>query len=174
MVVDAIAAELGSSGAWRPRFNAEVVSLIPAGLVLVKPMSFMNESGVPLQAVAGFFKIPAERCLVICDDLDQPYGKLRMRMAGGHGGQNGLRSIIGTMGEKFPRLRVGIGRDRNTSENAVVSRVLGRFSSDEQPLLPDVLAAAKTGALAWHREGVDPAMRFINTWGVPENAQTTD
>src|SRR5579875_390422 len=82
-----------------------------AGALLVKPQTYMNNSGSPLRLIASWYKIPPERLLVISDDLDLPFGKLRMRRSGSSGGHNGLKSIIACFGEEFPRLRIGIGRE---------------------------------------------------------------
>jgi len=163
MVLDEIARRLANQQ-WRSKFGADHVVAMNAGLVLVKPMEFMNDSGPPLQATARFYRVPPERMLVISDDLDLPFGKLRMRPHGGHGGHNGLRSIIESSGSLFPRLRIGIGRQSSGDDHAVISRVLGNFAQDEQSDLQLIILAAAEGALLWQSKGVDPAMRFLNTW----------
>ncbi len=168
LVLDELARQL-PTGQWRAKFGAEHYAQQRNGLVLVKPMQFMNDSGPPLQATAHFFRISPERMLVISDDLDLPLGKLRMRPHGGHGGHNGLRSIIANVGTQFPRLRIGIGRANDALEQTVIKRVLGNFDTNEQPLLQHIIKAAATGALLWQREGIDPAMRFLNTWTLDAN-----
>ncbi|HEY1428102.1 MAG TPA: aminoacyl-tRNA hydrolase, partial [Candidatus Tumulicola sp.] len=90
-----------------------------------------------------------------------PFGKLRMRPFGGHGGHNGLRSIIATIGDTFPRLRVGVGRPRFES----VDHVLSPFDADERERLPEVLAAGADAVDLWLREGLEAAMQFANTFG---------
>lgn len=162
MVIDALAELLGGAS-WRSRYGAEYAA-VTDGVILVKPQLFMNDSGGPLQSMMQYYRIPPERTLVVSDDLDQPFGKLRMRQAGGHGGHNGLRSIIAAAGEKFPRLRIGIGRGRDGDDDAVVRRVLGAFSAEERAVLPAIITAARDGAVLWQRSGLDPAMRLINTW----------
>lgn len=162
MVLDEIARHF-SQEPWRTKFGTEHLAAISAGVVLIKPMEFMNDSGPPLNATARYYRVPPERILVISDDLDLPLGKLRMRPHGGHGGHNGLRSIIESMGSLFPRLRIGIGRQAG-SDDAVISRVLGNFTAAEQPDLKRIIAAAAEGAMLWRDKGVDPAMRFLNTW----------
>jgi peptidyl-tRNA hydrolase, PTH1 family len=130
-------------------------------LLLVKPQTFMNNSGSPLKIVASWYKVPPERMLVISDDLDLPFGKLRMRRSGSSGGHNGLRSIITYFGEEFPRLRIGIGRD---GEGEAIDRVLGKFSEVEQRALPSIVEASADSVERWLSDGIEPAMQFANSW----------
>jgi PTH1 family peptidyl-tRNA hydrolase len=163
MVVDEIARRFGTV-TWRKKHGASYTLVSDGRLVLVKPMEFMNDSGPPLQGVARFYRVPQERMLVISDDLDLPFGKLRIRPHGGHGGHNGLRSIIAHGGSLFPRLRIGIGRRAGSSDHAVITQVLGNFDAAEQTALPSIVEAAAESALLWLEKGIDPAMRFSNTW----------
>jgi peptidyl-tRNA hydrolase, PTH1 family len=130
-------------------------------MLLVKPQTFMNNSGSPLKIVASWYKVPPERMLVISDDLDLPFGKLRMRRSGSSGGHNGLRSIITYFGEEFPRLRIGIGRD---GEGEAIDRVLGKFSEVEQRALPSIVEASADSVERWLSDGIEPAMQFANSW----------
>ena len=83
-------------------------------LLLMKPLTFMNASGIAIEAAAHFYKIPPERILVVCDDISLPTGKLRLRRSGSAGGHNGLKSIIEQLGtEDFPRLKIGVGQKPN-------------------------------------------------------------
>ena len=131
-------------------------------LVLVEPQTYMNNSGVPLRIIASWYKTPPESLLVIYDDMDLPFGTLRMRPFGGHGGHNGMRSIIATMTDRFPRLRVGVGRPDLAHDNAI-DHVLSTFSASERELLHKVIDAAVDGAQRWLDEGTDAAMQFVNT-----------
>ncbi len=128
----------------------------------MKPTSFMNLSGTPVRLISSWYRTPPDGVFVVSDDMDLPFGKLRMRAAGGHGGHNGLRSVIATIGEGFPRLRIGVGRPQYDS----VDHVLGPFDEDERAALPRVVTAAADGVTLWLDEGIDPAMRFANTWQV--------
>ncbi|MHB8357716.1 MAG: aminoacyl-tRNA hydrolase, partial [Vulcanimicrobiaceae bacterium] len=92
------------------------------------------------------------------DDMDLPFGRLRMRAKGGHGGHNGLRSIIATVGEDFPRLRVGVGRPEYDS----IDHVLSPFSAAERAELPATVAAAADGVERWLALGIEAAMQFTN------------
>lgn len=100
-------------------------------VLLVQPQTFMNRSGECVQPLLNYYKIPIESILVVYDDLDLPVGKIRLRQKGGHGGHNGLRSIINLLNTKdFKRLRLGIGRP--TTPIATVDYVLEKFSKDQQ------------------------------------------
>lgn len=119
----------------------------------------MNESGPPAQAVATFYKVPPHRILVVVDDLDLPFGRLRLRREGSSGGHNGLKSLIEAFGPGFPRLRAGIGRDR---ENAAIRRVLGTFSAEEETALPELIDRCIAGIETWLENGIDAAMNRVN------------
>jgi PTH1 family peptidyl-tRNA hydrolase len=129
-------------------------------LILVKPLSYMNDSGTPLRRVAAWWKVPPADLLVVSDDLDLPFGRLRMRRSGGSGGHNGLKSVIAHFGEDFPRLRVGIGR---SGEDAI-DHVLSTFDPAEEGLLGAIVAAAAEGVLCWLDEGPGAAMNLVNGW----------
>jgi len=159
LVVDEVARRFGVS-AWKRKDSAEQSYDAARRAVLVKPQSYMNLSGAPLRLIASWYRTPPEGVLVIVDDMDLPFGSLRLRPFGGHGGHNGLRSTIATLGDRFPRLRVGVGRP----ENASIDHVLGTFAPHERSALPEILAAAADGVELWLNEGIDPAMRFVNTW----------
>jgi peptidyl-tRNA hydrolase, PTH1 family len=159
MVVDELARRWGID-AWRKKDSAEQAFDTNRRVVLVKPTSFMNLSGTPVRLISSWYRTPPQDVLVISDDMDLPFGKLRMRPSGGHGGHNGLRSIIATIGDGFPRIRVGVGRPRYES----IDHVLSPFDADESAKLPAVVAAAADGVAIWVAEGLDPAMRSINTW----------
>jgi len=128
--------------------------------LLVKPMTYMNRSGGPLQAVSQFYKIAPEEMLPVLDDLALPLGRLRLRPDGSTGGHNGLDSIITTFGtDKIPRLRVGIGAP---PQAAAVDYVLGRFFDEELPLLEKTIARA-VEAVKWSIDkSVVSAMNTFN------------
>jgi PTH1 family peptidyl-tRNA hydrolase len=129
--------------------------------VLVEPLSYMNESGPPTLGIATFYKVPPPRILVVVDDLDLPFGKLRMRERGSSGGHNGLNSLIEVFGTDFPRLRIGIGRDREHPE--AIKHVLGAFSAEEDAALPEIVDRAIAGIESWLDKGPVPAMNLVNT-----------
>jgi PTH1 family peptidyl-tRNA hydrolase len=143
--------------------------------VLVKPLSFMNDSGRPLGKIARWWKTPPEQLLVVVDDLDLPFGRLRMRESGSSGGHNGLKSIIEYFGTGYPRLRVGIGR----SGFEAIDHVLSTFSSEEERELKAILDVAADGVLRWLERGAVDAMNVVNGWrpegrrNAPQDADNT-
>lgn len=147
-------------GSWTKKRDVRTVLDRADRAVLVEPLRYMNESGPPTLGVSTFYKVPPPRILVVVDDLDLPFGRLRMRERGSSGGHNGLKSLIGVLGEEFPRLRVGIGRDRDHPE--AIAHVLGAFNGDEQHALSDVIDRAVTGVALWLRDGPVAAMNVIN------------
>jgi PTH1 family peptidyl-tRNA hydrolase len=161
MVVDRIH-DLLPPGSVRARFQADFFETQDGNqrVVLVKPQTFMNESGIAVGQLARWYKVPASRILVVYDDLDLPFGTLRIRAGGSAGGHNGVASTIAHLrSQDFPRLRVGIGRPRSGS---TVPYVLSAFSAVEKRELPGVLDRAAEAALTWLREGVTVAMNVHN------------
>ena len=144
---------------WKKKDNARQAVVSQRRAVLVEPLSFMNRSGVPVRLISAWYRTPPDGILVLCDDLDLPFGTLRMRPHGGHGGNNGLRSIIATIGEDFPRIRIGIGRPQFDS----VDHVLSEFTAEEREKVPSLVDAATQGVQCWLDEGIEPAMQFVNT-----------
>lgn len=125
--------------------NARVAEtwLRPGGpkLVLATPNSFMNVSGGPAAALARFYDIPAERTVVVHDELDIPFDTVKLKTGGGHGGHNGVRDIAKALGTaEFPRVRVGIGRPPGRQDAA--DWVLDPFSAGERTVLPSLISDA--------------------------------
>jgi PTH1 family peptidyl-tRNA hydrolase len=159
MVIDEVARRYGVMS-WRKKDSAEQAYDSARRVAFVKPLSFMNLSGTPVRLISSWYRTPPQDVLVVVDEMDLPFGKLRMRPFGGHGGHNGLRSVIATIGEEFPRLRVGVGRPQYDS----VDHVLGTFDPQERRGVPAIVAAAADAVELWLGEGLDAAMRFANTW----------
>jgi PTH1 family peptidyl-tRNA hydrolase len=133
-------------------------------LLLAKPQTFMNRSGQAVGRLCREARIPPEQLLVICDDLDLPLGRLRLRPAGGSGGHKGLRSIIEALGtEAFPRLRIGI--DRPPSGMDPADYVLTPFAEAEDSLVAQVVERAVAAVICWHTEGLPTAMDRFNRAG---------
>lgn len=119
----------------------------------------MNESGGPVVRIAGWWKTPPSGILVVVDDIDLPFGRLRMRESGGSGGHNGLKSIVECLGEGFPRLRIGIGRDGDA-----IDHVLSTFSLEEEQRLALILEVAADGVARWLENGAVAALNYVNAW----------
>jgi PTH1 family peptidyl-tRNA hydrolase len=125
------------------RFSGEACKIEVAGetVWLLKPMTFMNRSGLAVKQLSGFFRIPAEEILVAHDELDIAPGAMRLKKGGGHGGHNGLRDIHAQIGKEYWRLRVGIGHPGDSS--LVMNYVLGTPSrSDEEQIMSGIYDAA--------------------------------
>jgi PTH1 family peptidyl-tRNA hydrolase len=161
MVLDRFAARHGVAVS-RKNFGGLTAetSLEGTRLVLLKPQTFMNLSGRSVAAAARFHKVPAERIVVIHDELDLPYGSVRLKEGGGHGGHNGLRSIVQEMGDSaFLRLRVGIDRSPHPD---VAGYVLQSFSPTEMEGLADILDGAVEALETLLSGGVGKAMSLFN------------
>ncbi len=123
------------------------VTLGGKSVLLMKPQTFMNASGTAVSAAANFYKLPAEQVIVICDDITQKPGKIRIRKSGSAGGQKGLKSIIEWLGtDKCPRIRIGVGEKPNP-EYDLADWVLGKFPEEDKKAVTsrfdDVKAAAE-------------------------------
>lgn len=110
--------------------------LLGQDCIFLKPMTFMNLSGRSVGAAQRFFKLDASDIIVLHDDIDVPFGKVKARVGGGHGGHNGIRSIIGETGlTDFHRLKLGVGRPQNREDGTVVNWVLNPFSLEDLKVL---------------------------------------
>ncbi len=137
-------------------------------VILAKPHTFKNLSGDSVGAVANFYKIPPEKVLVVYDELDLPFGAIRLREQGGAGGHNGMKSIINHLGQEFPRLRLGIGRPPGRMDPA--AWVLRDFGDEERPLLNEILDEALQAIETFLMEGIQLAMSRHNKQ-LPENGE---
>ncbi|MBV8375085.1 MAG: aminoacyl-tRNA hydrolase [Candidatus Eremiobacteraeota bacterium] len=164
MVVEEVARRYGVSK-WKKKDGAEQALDSTRRVVFVKPTSFMNLSGAPVRLISSWYRTPPAEILVVVDEMDLPFGTLRMRPFGGHGGHNGLRSIIATIGEGYPRLRVGVGRPKG--EDAI-DHVLAPFDAGEKQRWRSIVDAAADGVELWLNQGLDSAMNFSNTWEEPK------
>lgn len=130
-------------------------------VVLVKPQTFMNESGQSVGPIVKFYKTDPTNLLVIYDDLDLPLGQLRMRKFGGSGGHNGMKSIIARVGtENFPRLRVGIGRPPGRMDP--MDYVLEPFTKAELELMEQTYERAIDGIERWLENDIERVMNVVN------------
>lgn len=162
MLIDRIAVRLNARG-MKLQFKAIVISALyeERKIILAKPQTFMNLSGQSVQGLLRFYKLQNENLLVAHDDLDLPFGTIRIRAAGGPGGQRGMASTIEQLGTKeFPRLRLGIGRPPGRMDPK--DYVLQDFSRDEQKILSEVLDRAADAAFEFVMRGLNSAMNKFN------------
>ncbi len=144
MAVDALASSLRAD-AFTKKFHGEVAQANHGGkkIILLKPLTYMNNSGRAVQAAAAFYKIPPENIIVLHDELDLPVGKLRIKKGGGANGQNGVRDIDACIGKEYWRVRLGINHPGDKAK--VHSHVLSNFGKDDREAsykLIDALAHA--------------------------------
>lgn len=162
MVVDELARRWKITS-WRDKFNAEVAEYRGGAetVLLVKPQTYMNLSGVAVGELCRFYKVSPEDVTVIFDDLDLPAGKLRLRMKGGSGGHRGIESLlIHLPQDSFGRIRIGIGRPPQGWE--VADYVLSRFTADEEPVIKETLNRAADAVEAILKSGLTKAMNQFN------------
>jgi PTH1 family peptidyl-tRNA hydrolase len=147
----------------RAQSRAIVGNGIIAGkqVILAKPQTFMNRSGDSIGPLVNYYHIPAENVLVIYDELDLPFGTLRLRAEGGSGGHNGMKSIINHLGQGFPRLRLGIGRPPGRMEPA--DFVLKDFRGSEVEVADVLLNDAVLAVQTYLSDGIDLAMTKHNS-----------
>ena len=137
------------------------VTLAGERVVLARPTSFMNESGRPVRALASWYKSGVERIVVVHDELDIPFGTVKVKQGGGTAGHNGLGSIVSHLGSPdFARVRVGIGRPR--SDSGATDHVLQRFSAGERKELPGLLEAAADAVERIIEVGAERTMNEVN------------
>ena len=165
-VLDRLAEKFDCSFRSKWRFSAKIAEAAAgdAGkVVLAKPQTYMNRSGAAVNALLRWLKVAPAQLLVVVDDADLPLGQIRLRVAGGSGGHNGLRSIIETLGgnEEFARLRVGIGRSAPLGAD-ISGHVLGRFAPPERDLAEQAVAVAVEAIDCCLREGLTEAMNQFN------------
>lgn len=164
-VIDKLAEQAGVRVS-RRRFRARIGEMqmdSPTGtetLLLVKPQTFMNDSGSSVQAVATWHRLDTGSLLVVCDDLDLALGTIRVRRKGSSGGHRGLQSIVEALGTtEFPRLRIGIGRP---GPSEALDYVLGVFESPEREVVVSAIARATEAVMCWAMEGIDVCMNRFN------------
>ena len=130
-------------------------------VLLAKPMAFMNRSGPPIQILAHFFRMQSKEMVVIHDDIDLVFGRLKIKEKGGHGGHNGLRSLMDAFGGgDFVRLRIGVGRSGAGAD--VTGHVLGRFSQEQSQILDRIITNARDAVVTILSQGTKAGMNLFN------------
>jgi PTH1 family peptidyl-tRNA hydrolase len=166
-LVDELARRHGGTFRFEGKHQAELARVRMGGeeLWLLKPMTFMNRSGGPVSSILNFYKVAPDQMLVAHDEIDLPSGTVRLKDAGGHGGHNGLRDIIAAQGDKFWRLRIGVGHPGAKSE--VVDFVLTRAGSDEQRAIDETIVAGADAIEEALRVGAQIAMNKLRARNKP-------
>jgi len=130
-------------------------------VLLVKPLTFMNASGDAVAALVRFYKVAPENMIVIHDDIDLPQGKLRLRLGGSSGGQNGIKSIINRLGsDAFVRAKIGLGRPPGRMKAAAY--VLQNFTKEEEEIIDPLRDKVSEASTCWLFEGLEVAMNRFN------------
>jgi len=163
-VIDYLAQGPGASS-FRARFQGQAAELNEDGLqmLLVKPETFMNLSGRCVREIVDYYKLPLEDLLIVCDDINLPLGKIRVRAKGSAGGHNGLRNIQDQLSSAdYFRLRIGVDAPALKYDEATVDHVLSRFKPGEQDVIDEAIQKAGQAVLLWAREGINVCMTRIN------------
>lgn len=166
MVLDLLAERIGSPFKLHKKSGADVATgrLKGRPAVLARPRCYMNESGRQVGPLAKFYSVPTSDVVVIHDDLDLDFGRIRLKQGGGEGGHNGLRSIATVLGSKdFQRVRLGIGRPPGRQDPAAF--VLQAFNTGERAELPTICEQAGDATELLIELGLEPAQNLVHAWG---------
>ncbi|UVO11879.1 aminoacyl-tRNA hydrolase [Mycobacterium sp. SVM_VP21] len=166
MVVDLLAERIGSAFKLHKKSGADVATgrLSGRSVVLARPRCYMNESGRQVGPLAKFYSVPTGGVVVIHDDLDLDFGRIRLKQGGGEGGHNGLRSIATVLGSKdFQRVRLGIGRPPGRQDPAAF--VLQAFTARERDELPRICEQSADATELLIELGLEPAQNVVHAWG---------
>lgn len=151
MVIDEMTKNLATSNINNSNFQS---TLLKSGYNLFsKPTTFMNNSGLAVHAIKEYYKIDLENIIVIHDDLDLPFGTVKFKIGGGHGGHNGLRSIDAHIGKEYIRVRIGVGKPQDKAD--VANYVLNNFSKEELNKLPDIIGHTINAIKALKSEDIE-------------------
>jgi len=161
--VDALARAQGAQFRSHSRYQGEVcrVELDGREVVLLKPQTYMNRSGLSVRALLDYIKAPVGELLVVHDELDLPPGTARFKLGGGHGGHNGLRDTITHCGPDFWRLRLGIGHPGDRSQ--VIDYVLQRATPADEEAIVTSIGASLEALTVFVRDGAEKAMKVLHT-----------
>ena len=176
LALDRLAAAGGERFRQQGRLHGELAEIGHGDqrLRLLKPQTYMNDSGRSIRAALDWYRLQPAQILVLVDDMDLPLGRLRLRANGSAGGHNGLRSAIAHLGSQdFARLRIGIGAPGSNPQERkerTIAHVLGRFSAEERPSLDAVLAEVEAGIGLIRRLGLERAGNRLNSFRLPEAA----
>ncbi|AKK29165.1 aminoacyl-tRNA hydrolase [Mycobacterium sp. EPa45] len=165
MVADLLAARMGGQFKVHKRSGAEIVTgrLAHRPVVLAKPRTYMNESGRQIGPLAKFYSVMPTDIIVIHDELDIDFGRIRLKLGGGEGGHNGLRSVANSLGTKnFQRVRIGVGRPPGRKDPAAY--VLEPFTAAERTEVPAICEQAADATELLIEAGLEPAQNHVHAW----------
>jgi peptidyl-tRNA hydrolase, PTH1 family len=171
MVIDALAQMWGIALAEHRKFQGQFGEGLAGSqkIRLLKPTTFMNNSGQSMRALVDWYKLPPAAVLVVYDEMALPLGTLRLRLSGSAGGHNGMKSAIAHLGSQdFPRLRIGIGAPKtpNGADKDTISHVLGTFSKAEAKIVTEVTQLVTDAIALSLKKGVEQAMNLYNNRSV--------
>jgi peptidyl-tRNA hydrolase, PTH1 family len=166
MVADLLAGRIGSAFKVHKRSGAEIVTgrLGGRAVILAKPRVYMNESGRQVGPLAKFYSVAPADVVVIHDELDIDFGRIRLKFGGGVAGHNGLRSVASSLGSNdFQRVRIGVGRPPGRKDAAAY--VLENFTAAERPEVPTICEQAADATEMLIQHGLEPAQNTVHAWG---------
>jgi PTH1 family peptidyl-tRNA hydrolase len=172
MVADALVERWRVGDQWREKFSALQIKTTVGdeGVIVAKPLTFMNLSGQAVAGLATFYKIDPADVFIVTDDVALPVGRLRARRDGGAGGHNGLKSIIQSLAtQAFPRMRVGVGR--GDSQRDLADHVLGRFAADERDTVSAAVLRAADATEMLVSDGIERVMNVFNAAEQKDSAE---
>ena len=151
MVIDEITKNLTTSNIQKSNFHSTLEK--SSHDLFSKPTTYMNNSGMAVQAIKEYYKLEMEDIIVIHDDIDLPFGTVKFKIGGGHGGHNGLRSIDAHIGKEYTRVRIGVGKPQDKAD--VANYVLNNFSKEELNKLPDIIEHTMNAIKALKSEDIE-------------------
>jgi PTH1 family peptidyl-tRNA hydrolase len=151
MVIDEITKSLATSNIQKSNFHSTLEK--SSYDLFSKPTTYMNNSGMAVQAIKEYYKLEMEDIIVIHDDIDLPFGTVKFKIGGGHGGHNGLRSIDAHIGKEYTRVRIGVGKPQDKAD--VANYVLNNFSKEELNKLPDIIEHTMNAIKALKSEDIE-------------------
>ena len=166
LVADILSDRIGSGFKVHKKSGAEVATgrLGGRSVVLAKPRVYMNESGRQVGPLAKFYSVPPADIIIVHDELDIEFGRIRLKFGGGVAGHNGLRSVASALGTNdFERVRIGIGRPTGRKSGATF--VLENFTSSERPEVPTICKQAADATELLVAQGLEPAQNTVHAWG---------
>ena len=151
MVIDEMTKNLATSNIQKSNFHSTLEK--SSYDLFSKPTTYMNNSGMAVQAIKEYYKLEMEDIIVIHDDIDLPFGTVKFKIGGGHGGHNGLRSIDAHIGKEYTRVRIGVGKPQDKAD--VANYVLNNFSKEELNKLPDIIEHTMNAIKALKSEDIE-------------------